>query len=97
MQNLVFKSHNWPFLVSRINIRLCIDSAGLFKRIIGILLWRCKGNCESGIGVIGLKLGNLFEDVVGVCDIEKGTGEVTMLFTGVLKISSYLLSLLCHH
>ena len=40
--------HNLTFLVSQINIRICIDCVGLFKIIIGILLWRCKSNCEVG-------------------------------------------------
>ena len=33
---------------------------------------------KSRIGIIGLKVADLFEDVVGVCNIEKGTGEVTI-------------------
>ena len=36
-----------------------------------------------------LKVADLFEDVVRVCDIEKGTVEVTMSFTGVLKTFSW--------
>ena len=40
---------------------------------------------KSGVGVIGLKVTNLFEDVVGVSDVEKGIGEVAMSFTEVLE------------
>ena len=32
-----------------------------------------------------MKVTNLFEDVNDVCDTEKGTDEVTMSFTEVLK------------
>ena len=39
----------------------------------------------SGIGVIGLKVVDIFEGVVGVRDDEKGTGEVATSFTGVFK------------
>ena len=40
---------------------------------------------KSRIGVIGLKVANLFEDVVGICDVEKGIVEVTISFTGLFK------------
>ena len=40
---------------------------------------------KLGIGVIGLKVADLFEDVIGVCDVEKGTDEVAMWFTGLFK------------
>ena len=44
---------------------------------------------KSGIGVIGLKVAALLEDVVVVCDVKKGTGEVTMLFTRVFRNLSW--------
>ena len=40
---------------------------------------------KSRIDVIGLKVPDLFEDVVGIFDVEKGTVEVAMSFTGVFK------------
>ena len=43
----------------------------------------------SGIGVIGLKVVDIFEGVVGVRDDEKGTGEVATSFTGVFKNLSW--------
>ena len=48
-----------------------------------------KVTVRLGIGVIGLKVADLFEDVFRVCDTKEGTGEVTMPFTGVFKKFSW--------
>ena len=58
---------------------------GFLKELSISLSGDAKAIAKSGIGDIGLKIADLFEDVVGICDIEKGTVEVTMSFTGVLK------------
>ena len=44
-----------------------------------------KATVKLGIGVIEMKVADLFEDVFRVCDTKEGTGEVTMPFTGVFK------------
>ena len=56
-----------------------------FKELSVSLSGDAKAIAKSGIGAIRLKVADLFEDVVRVCDIEKGTVEVTMSLTGVLK------------
>ena len=45
-----------------------------------------KATVKLGIGVIGWKVADLFEDVFRVCDTKEGTGEVTMPFTVVFKM-----------
>ena len=75
---LFFKSHNFAFLVSWINIRICIDSVGFFRGLSVSFSGDAESIMKSRIGFIGLKVADLFEDVVGVCNIEKGTGEVTI-------------------
>ena len=60
-----------------------------FKELSVSLPGDAKAIAKSGIGAIRLKVADLFEDVVRVCDIEKGTVEVTMSFTGVLKTFSW--------
>ena len=60
-----------------------------FLREFLVSFWDTKAIVKSGIGVIELKATNLFEDVKGVCDIEKSTQEVTMSSTGVLKKFSW--------
>ena len=74
---LFFKSH-FAFLVSWINIRICIDSVGFFRGLSVSFSGDAESIMKSRIGIIGLKVADLFEDVVGVCNIEKGTGEVTI-------------------
>ena len=44
---------------------------------------------KPGIGVIVLKVADLFEDGAGVCDVEKGTGEVAKSFSGVFNNFSW--------
>ena len=60
-----------------------------FLRELLVSLWDAKTIAKSGIGVIELKVTNLFEKVNGDCDIEKETHEVTMLLAGVLKKFSW--------
>ena len=48
-----------------------------------------KAVVKSGIGAVGLKVTDLSEDVVGVCGVEKETGEDTLSFTGILKNLSW--------
>lgn len=44
---------------------------------------------KPGIGVIVLKVADLFEDGAGVCDVEKGTGDVAKSFSGVFNNFSW--------
>ena len=48
-----------------------------------------KAIVKSGIDIVVLKVVDLFEDIVGVCGFEKGSGGVTMLFTGTYKTFSW--------
>ena len=60
-----------------------------FLRELSVSLRDAKTVGMSGIGVIGLKVIDIFEGIAGVRDDEKGTGEVTMSFTGVFKNLSW--------
>ena len=60
-----------------------------FLRELSVSLRDAKTVGMSGIGVIGLKVIDIFEGIAGVRDDEKGTCEVTMSFTGVFKNLSW--------
>ena len=60
-----------------------------FLRELSVSSEDAKTIVNSGIGLTGLKITDLFEDVVGVCDVVKGTCKVAISFTGIFKNLSW--------